>query len=170
LVEFCYHRLRAERREQEWRNKDRYYQGDSPVVAPRRWDRRDRWTRRVGEGGGDRFSHGAPGGGHFAGRAPGREEYDFGPPSRGFERFDRPRFPRCGDWQLQAPRDRGQGMFDYDFANPSFEQMAWLDYLVQLTGLSGSTDWTIRFNQTVRLVQPDYLVELGCFAVLLCFS
>jgi len=61
-------------------------------------------------------------------------------------------------------------MFDYDFANPSFEQMAWPDYPVQLTGLSGSTDWTIRFNQTVRLVQPDYLVELGCFAVLLCFS
>ena len=72
LVEFCYRRLRAERREVEMRNKDRYYQGGRPVVETRHEDRRDHWPRRVGGGRGDHFPRGALGGGGcFADRAPG---------------------------------------------------------------------------------------------------
>jgi len=41
LVEFCYRRLRAERREVEMRNEDKYYQGGRSAVETRREDRRD---------------------------------------------------------------------------------------------------------------------------------
>ena len=93
-------------------------------MEPRRGNRRDARPRRVGGGGGDCFPYGAPMGGRFAGRAPGREQYDFSLPRRGFESYDKPRFPRHGGQQPRALQDWGNGMYACEFANPTFEQMA----------------------------------------------
>ena len=94
--------------------------GSIPVITIVEPDHR----HPVGGGGGDRFPYCAPAGGRFANRAPGREQYDFGPPRRGFESYDEPRFPRRGGRQSRAPRDWGNGMYACEFANPTFEQIA----------------------------------------------
>ena len=106
------------RREQERRNTNMY---SARVNGPsRRGDRRDARTRRVGGGQGD---GGAPAGGRFAGRAPGRFQYGYGPRYRGFGGgFEAPRFPRGGDRQPRGRRDRGYAL--PDFAYPFVEQMA----------------------------------------------
>ena len=70
------------RREQERRNSDMY----SARVhgPPRRGDRQDARASRVGGGQGDGGVYHAPAGGRFAGRAPGRFQYGYGPWDRGF--------------------------------------------------------------------------------------
>ena len=75
------------RREQERRNADMYSaRVHSP---PRRGDRRDVRARRVGGGQGDDGGNRAPAGGRFAGRAPGRFHYGYGPQDRGLEEVSR---------------------------------------------------------------------------------
>ena len=81
-------------REQERRNSDMY----SARVhgPPRRGGRQDARACRVGGGQGDGGGC-APAGGRFAGRAPGRFQYSYGPRDRGFGGgYDAPRFPRGG--------------------------------------------------------------------------
>ena len=53
-------------------------------MAPRRGGRQDARARRVGGGQGDGGGYRAPAGGRFAGRAPGRPQYGYGPRDRGF--------------------------------------------------------------------------------------
>ena len=90
---------------------------------PRRGGRQDARGRRVGGGQGDNRGYRAPAGGRFAGRAPGRPQYDYGPQDRGFGgSYDAPRFPRGGGCQPRSRRDRGYVLAE--FANPSVEQMA----------------------------------------------
>ena len=87
--------LQAVRREQERRNADMY----SARVhgPPRRGGRQYARARRVGGGQGDGRAYRAPAGGHFAGRAPGRFQYGYGPRDRGFGGgFEAPHFPRGG--------------------------------------------------------------------------
>ena len=80
---------------------------------PRRGGRQDVRARRVGGGQGDSGDYRAPADGRFAGRAPGRTQYGYGPRDRGFGGcYDAPR----------SRRDRGYAL--PDFANPSVEQMA----------------------------------------------
>ena len=109
------------RREQERRNADMY---SARVHGPsRRGGRQDARARRVGGGQGDGGGYRAPAGGRFAGRAPGRFQYGYGPRDRGFGGgFDAPRFPRGGVRQSRGRRD---GVYALpDFAYPSVEQMA----------------------------------------------
>ena len=109
------------RREQERRNADMY--STRVHGPPRRGDRRDARAHRVGGGQGDGGGYRAPAGGHFAGRAPTRFQYGYGPRDRGFGGgFETPRFPRGGDHQPRSRRDRGYAL--PDFAYPSVEQMA----------------------------------------------
>ena len=70
------------RHEQERRNPDMY----SARVhgTPRRGGRQDARAHRVGGGQGDGGGYRAPAGGRFAGRAPGRPQYSYGPRDRGF--------------------------------------------------------------------------------------
>ena len=84
------------RREQERRNSDMY----SARVhgPPRHGGRQDARACRVGGGQGDGGGYRAPAGGRFAGRAPVRFQYGYG--------------PRDGGYTLSG------------FANPSVEQMA----------------------------------------------
>ena len=98
--------------EQERRNSDMY----SARVhgPPRRGGRQDARARHVGGGQGDGGDYCA--GGRFAGRAPGRPQYGYGPRDRGFGGgHETPRFPRGR---------RGRGYALPDLANPSVEQMA----------------------------------------------
>ena len=89
---------------------------------PRRGGRQDARARRVGGGQGDGGGYRAPAGGRFAGRAPGRPQYGYGPWDRGFGGFyNAPRFPCGGGRQPRGRRDRGHA---FDLANPSVEQMA----------------------------------------------
>ena len=109
------------RHEQERRNSDMY----SARVhgPPRRGGRQDARARRVGGGQGDGGDYRAPAGGRFAGRAPGRPQYGYGPRGRGFGGgYETPHFPRGGGRQPRGRRDRGYAL--PIFANPSVEQMA----------------------------------------------
>ena len=83
------------RREQERRNSDMY----SARVhgPPRRGGRQDAMVRRVGGGQGDGGDYRTPAGGRFAGHAPSRPQYGYGPWDRGFGGgYETPRFPRGG--------------------------------------------------------------------------
>jgi len=85
--------------------------------------RQDARACRVGGGQGDGGGYRAPAGGRFAGRAPGRSQYGYGPRDRGFEAsFEAPCFPRGGARQSRGRRGRGYNLSG--FANPSVEQMA----------------------------------------------
>ena len=89
----------------------------------RRGERRDGRARRVGGGQGDGGGYRAPAGSRFAGRAPGRFQYGYGPRNRGFGGgFEAPRLPRGSARQSHGRRDRGYAL--PDFAYPSVEQMA----------------------------------------------
>ena len=89
----------------------------------RRGDRRDARARRVGGGQGDGGGYRAPAGDRFAGRAPGRFQYGYGPRDQGFGGgFDAPRFPRGGVRRSCGRRNEGYALSG--FANPSVEQMA----------------------------------------------
>ena len=80
-------------------------------------------ARRVGGGQEDGGNYRAPAGGRFAGSAPGRPQYGYGPRDRGFGGgYETPRFPRGGGRQPHGRRDEGYAL--PDFANPSVEQMA----------------------------------------------
>ena len=108
------------RHEQERRNSNMY--STRVHGTPRRGGRKDARARRVGGGQGDGGVYHAPAGGRFAGRAPGRFQYGYGPRDRGFGGgYDAPRFPRGGGRQPRGRRDRGQA---FDLANPSVEQIA----------------------------------------------
>ena len=109
------------RREQERRNTDMY---SARVHGPsRRGVRRDARARHVGGGQGDGGGYRAPAGGRFAGRAPGRFQYGYGPRDQGFGGgFEAPRFPRGGDRQPRSRRDRGYALPDLGY--PCVEQMA----------------------------------------------
>ena len=93
------------RREQERRNSDMY---SARVHGPtRRGGRQYARARRVGGGQGDGGDYRAPAGGRFAGRAPGRPQYGYGPRDRGFGGgYDAPHFPCCGGRQPRGRRDR----------------------------------------------------------------
>ena len=71
------------RREQERRNSDMY----SARVhgPPRRGGRQDARARRIGGGQGDGGDYRASAGGRFAGRAPGRPQYGYGPRGEALE-------------------------------------------------------------------------------------
>ena len=89
-------------------------------ATPWRGCRQDARARRVGGGQGDGGGYRAPAGGRFAGRAPGRPQYGYGPRDRGFGGgYDAPRFPRSGGRQPRGRRDRGHAL--PDFVNPSVE-------------------------------------------------
>jgi len=116
LEEFCFRRKRALRLERE-RAEQSHQQGGGQRV-PRRAERREARARRVGGGRGDDFLRRAPGGGRFAGRAPGRSHYGPGPRGRGVEQFGVQRFesdPRFIPYCSTASTG---------FAFPTFEQMA----------------------------------------------
>ena len=84
--------------------------------------RQDARARRVGGGQGDSGGYRAPAGGRFAGRAPSRFQYGYGPRDRGFGGgFEAPRFPRGGDRRPRGRRDRGYALPDFGY--PSVEQM-----------------------------------------------
>jgi len=106
------------RREQERRNSDMY---SSRVHGPpRRGGRQDDGAHRVGGGQGDGGGYRAPVGGRFAGHAPGRFQYGYGPRDRGFGGgFEAPCFPRGGVRQSRGRRDEGYAL--PDFAYPSVE-------------------------------------------------
>ena len=90
---------------------------------PQRGGRQDARARRVGGGRGDGGGYRAPAGGRFAGRAPGRPQYGYGPQDRGFGGgFEAPCFPRGGVCRSRGRRDGGYALSG--FANPSVEQMA----------------------------------------------
>ena len=108
------------RREQERCNSDMY----SARVhgPPQRGGRQDARARRVGGGQGNGGVYRALGGGHFAGRAPSRPQYGYGPRDRGLGGgYDAPCFPRGGVRQSRGRRDEGYAL--PSFANPSVEQM-----------------------------------------------
>ena len=107
--------------EQERRNSDMY----SARVhgPPRHGGRQDARARHVGGGQGDGGGYRAPAGGRFAGRAPGRFQYDYVPRDRGFGGgFEASCFPRGGVRQSCGRRDRGYALPDFGY--PSVEQMA----------------------------------------------
>src|SRR6185312_1858854 len=109
------------RHEQERQNSDMY---SARVHGPPRRDGRQvARARRVGGGQGDSGGYHAPAGGRFAGRAPSRFQYGYGPRDRGFGGgFEAPRFHRGGVRQSRGRRDGGYAL--PDFAYPSVEQMA----------------------------------------------
>ena len=75
---------------------------------PRRDGRQVARARCVGGGQGDGGAYRAPAGGRFAGRAPGRPQYYYGPQDRGFGGgYETPRFPRGGGRQPRGRRDGG---------------------------------------------------------------
>ena len=88
-----------------------------------RGSRQDARAHRVGGGQGDGGGYCAPVGGRFAGRAPSRFQYGYGPRDRGFGvGFEAPRFPGGGVRQSRGRQDGGYAL--PGFANPSVEQMA----------------------------------------------
>jgi len=77
LEEFCFRRKRDVRRELERRNSDMY--SAQVYFPPRRGGRKNARARRVSGGQGDGGGYRAPAGDRFAGRAPGRPQYGYGP-------------------------------------------------------------------------------------------
>ena len=109
------------RREQEKRNSDMY----SARVhgPPRRGGWQDARAHHVGGGQGDGGAYRTPAGGRFAGRAPSRPQYGYGPRDRGFGGgYETPLFSRGGGRLPRGRRDGGYAVLD--LANPSVEQMA----------------------------------------------
>ena len=92
------------RPEQERRNPDMY---STRVHGPPRCGaRQDARARRIGGGQGDSGGYRALAGGRFAGRAPDRFQYGYGPRDRDFGGgFDAPRFPCSGVRQSRGRRD-----------------------------------------------------------------
>ena len=89
----------------------------------RRGGRQDATARHVGGGQGDGGGYRAPAGGRFAGRAPSRFQYGYGPRDRSFGGgFEAPRFPRNGVCQSRGRRDEGYAL--PSFTNLSVEQMS----------------------------------------------
>src|SRR6185503_5718281 len=113
LAEFCFRRLRLERRQSERRAPEVFHQPTGGHTPARRGQRRDARPRRVGGGGGGGGGYRAPVGG-FAGPVPHRA-FGGGQRGRSFGGGGAPRFPQRGGCPPQ---------FSFEDTYPTFEQMA----------------------------------------------
>ena len=93
------------------------------MVLLRRGGRQDARARHVGGGQGDGGGYRAPSGGRFAGRAPGRFQYSYGPRDRGFGGGTM-HHAFLAMVVVSLAVDGTGDTFCQSFANPSVEQMA----------------------------------------------